>query len=125
MKHLRAFTFDLDDTLWDNRPVLMAAEQSLYDWLCRYYPRISQHYTIEDMLVMRRHLLQQDPGLRNDVTRLRKISLGIAAQTAGYDERLVEPAFAVFSRHATASPPTAMSCLYCANFAARVISLVR
>lgn len=101
MKHLRALTFDLDDTLWDNRPVLMAAEQTLYDWLCRHYPRINQYYRLEDMLALRRSLLQQDPELRNDVTRLRKISLGIAAQTAGYDKRLVEPAFAVFleARH--------------------------
>jgi putative hydrolase of the HAD superfamily len=101
LKHLRALTFDLDDTLWDNLPVLMAAEQTLYDWLCRHYPRISRHYRLEDMLALRRSLLQQDTELRNDVTRLRKISLGIAAQTAGYDERLVEPAFAVFleARH--------------------------
>ena len=24
--NIRALTFDLDDTLWDNRPVLMAAD---------------------------------------------------------------------------------------------------
>ena len=29
---IRAITFDLDDTLWDNRPVIMAAERSLYDY---------------------------------------------------------------------------------------------
>ena len=37
--NIRALTFDLDDTLWDNRPVLRAAEQSLYDWLAEHYPR--------------------------------------------------------------------------------------
>jgi FMN phosphatase YigB (HAD superfamily) len=41
IKQLRALTFDLDDTLWDNRPVLMAAEQTLYDWLGQHYPRIN------------------------------------------------------------------------------------
>lgn len=101
MKQLRALTFDLDDTLWDNRPVLMAAEQSVYDWLCRHYPRIGMHYRLEDMLSLRRRLLQQNPELRHDVTALRKLSLGIAAQTAGYDNTLVEPAFDVFleARH--------------------------
>ena len=49
MKHLSALTFDLDDTLWDNRPVLMAAEQSLYDWLGRYYPGIAHHAEIRNM----------------------------------------------------------------------------
>ncbi|MGB5260314.1 MAG: hypothetical protein WBO34_07295 [Gammaproteobacteria bacterium] len=53
MKQLRALTFDLDDTLWDNTPVLMAAEQSLYDWLCRHYPHISRHYGPDDMPNMR------------------------------------------------------------------------
>ena len=101
MKHLRALTFDLDDTLWDNRPVLMAAEQSLYDWLGRHYPRINQHYSLEDMWSLRQGLLKQNPDLRHDVTALRKDSLHVMAQTCGYDDRLVEPAFDSFleARH--------------------------
>ena len=101
MQEIRALTFDLDDTLWDNRPVLMAAERTLYDWLVENYPDIRLHYGLEDMLVLRQQLLQEDPELRNDVSQLRKHSLRIAAQTAGYDDSLVEPAFAVFleARH--------------------------
>ncbi len=101
MQDVCALTFDLDDTLWDNRPVLMAAERTLYDWLVQHYPDIGQHYRIEDMLLLRQQLLQQDPELRNDVSQLRKHSLRIAAHTAGYDDSLVEPAFAVFleARH--------------------------
>ena len=101
VKYLRALTFDLDDTLWDNRPVLLAAEQSLYDWLIRHYPRIKQHYRLKDMGSLRQELLQLNPELRHDVTTLRKESLHVMAQTAGYDHSLVEPAFAVFleARH--------------------------
>lgn len=101
MKHLRALTFDLDDTLWDNRPVLMAAEQSLYDWLGRHYPRIKARYSLKGMRTLRQDLLQQNPELHHDVTTLRKISLRVAAESAGYDHSLVEPAFAVFleARH--------------------------
>ncbi|GAL07766.1 putative FMN hydrolase [Photobacterium aphoticum] len=29
----KAITFDLDDTLYDNRPVIRRAEQAMYDWL--------------------------------------------------------------------------------------------
>ncbi|UCE77217.1 MAG: HAD-IA family hydrolase [Gammaproteobacteria bacterium] len=99
--NLRALTFDLDDTLWDNRPVLRAAEQSLYDWLAEHYPRIKRHYSLEDMQQLRRDLLQRNPPLRDDVNILRKTSLRLAAETAGYDHSLVEPAFAVFleARH--------------------------
>lgn len=99
--NLRALTFDLDDTLWDNRPVLRAAEQSLYDWLAEHYPRIKRHYSLEDMQQLRRDLLQRNPALRDDVNILRKTSLRLAAETAGYDHSLVEPAFSVFleARH--------------------------
>lgn len=101
MKHIRALTFDLDDTLWDNRPVLMAAERAVYDWLGRHYPQITARYKLEDMPSLRQDLLRQAPELRHDVTALRKTSLRVAAESAGYDHRLVEPAFAVFleARH--------------------------
>ncbi len=101
MKHLRALTFDLDDTLWDNGPVLLAAEQALYDWLGRHYPRISTLFSLADMRELRQRLLQGNPELRHDVTTLRKTSLRFVADSAGYDHDLVEPAFAVFleARH--------------------------
>jgi putative hydrolase of the HAD superfamily len=98
---IRAVTFDLDDTLWDNRPVLVAAERALYDWLAQHYPRISASYSQEDLRSLRQSLLERQPELAHDVTRLRKVSLQIAAESAGYDHSLVEAAFAVFmqARH--------------------------
>mgnify|MGYP001819133338 FL=1 len=99
--NIRALTFDLDDTLWDNRPVLMAAELSLYDWLGKHSPRIKLHYSLEGMLELRQNLLQKNPELQHDVTALRKTSLRIVAEDAGYEHSLVEPAFSVFlkARH--------------------------
>ena len=101
IKQLRALTFDLDDTLWDNRPVLMAAEQTLYDWLGQNYPRIKARHSLEGLRKLSRVQLQRNPELRHNVTKLRKTSLRIAAESVGYDHRLVEPAFAVFleARH--------------------------
>ena len=79
----------------------MAAEQSLYDWLVTHYPRIGLHYKPLDMLNLRKQLQQQNPELQHDVTTLRKTSLRIMAESAGYDQSLVEPAFSVFleARH--------------------------
>lgn len=101
MEQIKALTFDLDDTLWDNRPVLMAAEQTLYDWLARHYPRIGQHYSLEDLRELRMDLVRQQPELGHNMTQLRKFSLRSAAYTAGYDDSLVEPAFEIFikARH--------------------------
>jgi FMN hydrolase / 5-amino-6-(5-phospho-D-ribitylamino)uracil phosphatase len=101
MKHIRFLTFDLDDTLWDNRPVLLTAERSLYDWLARHYPRIGEHYTVESMREQRLELARLEPQLRHHMTALRKRSLQLAAESVGYDHSLVEPAFECFleARH--------------------------
>jgi putative hydrolase of the HAD superfamily len=98
---IQAITFDLDDTLWDNRPVLMAAEQTVHAWLAAHYPRIDEHYTIESLRQMRADLIQRDPMLVHNMTELRKTSLRLAADAVGYDHGLVEPAFQVFieARH--------------------------
>ena len=57
MLQIRALTFDLDDTLWDNRPVMLAAEQALYDWWSDNYPRIGRPYTLEELTGLRRDLM--------------------------------------------------------------------
>ena len=101
VNHIRTLTFDLDDTLWDNRAVLMAAEQTLHDWLHGNYPRITRRYSLDDMRRMRIDLVRQDPGWCSRISELRKHSLRLAARSVGYSDSLVEPGFAVFleARH--------------------------
>lgn len=101
MKNIQALTFDLDDTLWDNRQVLQAAENTLYEWLVAHYPRIGERYTIASLRTMRMDLVRKHPQLGYQMTELRKTSLRLAADSVGYDHSLVEPAFAVFleARH--------------------------
>ena len=38
---IRLITFDLDDTLWDNRPVILGAEAAMRDWLALHTPRLA------------------------------------------------------------------------------------
>ena len=101
MDWIRALTFDLDDTLWDSRPVLMAAEQTLHDWLTDHYPRITGRYSVQALREMRLDLVRRQPDLGHRMTALRKASLRLAAESVGYDHSLVEPAFEVFleARH--------------------------
>ena len=35
---IKVITFDLDDTLWDARPVLITAEEALFTWLSSCCP---------------------------------------------------------------------------------------
>jgi 2-haloalkanoic acid dehalogenase type II len=101
VNNIRALTFDLDDTLWDNRSVLMTAEQTLYDWLAGNYPRIAARYSLEDLRQLRIELMREKPDLRHHISDLRRQSLRLAARSVGYDDSLVEPAFTVFleARH--------------------------
>jgi FMN phosphatase YigB (HAD superfamily) len=63
LQNIRTLTFDLDDTLWDNGPVLEAAEQALYRWLDEHYPRITARYTPASLRTLRQDLLQTTPEL--------------------------------------------------------------
>ena len=44
---VKCVTLDLDDTLWDCPPVIIAAEKAFYDWLGVRFPRIAEHYELD------------------------------------------------------------------------------
>lgn len=92
----KAIIFDLDGTLWDTAPALVRAEQAVYEWLDRHYPRLPQAFSLDELRELRRTLALRYPYLRHDVTELRKASLSIAASHLGLDPRLAEDAFQVF-----------------------------
>ena len=93
---LRAISFDLDDTLWPVGPVLQRAEQRLHAHLRRHHPRLAARFDFEGMLALRARVLNEAPGLAQDVTRLRKAVLARAARESGEDEGAMEKAFEVF-----------------------------
>lgn len=96
MQTIRTLTFDLDDTLWDNRPVMIQAEQALYQWLAEHYPRVAYRYSLADLRQVRMQLAAEQPDLRYRMTALRKQSLRLAADEVGYPEAMVEQAFGYF-----------------------------
>lgn len=89
-------TFDLDDTLYDNRPVMERAEAVLQDWLARQYPRVVQQFSIEALRELRKAVAAEHEHLRHDLTAIRKIALTKAARACGYPPRLADEAFEVF-----------------------------
>ncbi len=98
MLRLTGITFDLDDTLYDNRPVIERAERILHDWLAQNYPRLVERFDISDMYSLRKDVAQAYPHLRHDLTQIRKIALAQAGEKSGYSRHLVDPAFDVFYR---------------------------
>lgn len=102
---IRLITFDLDDTLWDVRPVLHSAELVLREWLARQAPDLND-FSVEALGAIRRTLLEAQPELRHRISELRRRILCHALEQAGYPQgearELAEQAFQVFleARHA-------------------------
>ena len=93
---VRAICFDLDNTLWDVWPVIMRAEQAMYDFLASRYPRVVATMTLEMMRKAREETAAAHPQMRHDFTFLRKQTLREHAREFGYAEHMAEEAFDAF-----------------------------
>ena len=82
---IELITLDLDDTLWDARPVLTRAEDVQYAWIRTHAPRITDHYTVLELQAYRRAMALADPSLRHDFTALRRAALARLLEEHGYD----------------------------------------
>jgi HAD superfamily hydrolase (TIGR01509 family) len=100
---IKVVAFDLDDTLWDLRPVLLRAEEHLNGWLADRVPTL--RYTVEEMRPLRTVVLSEDPGLAGRITELRRRVIEQAMVNSGITRaearRLSDEAMDVFlhARH--------------------------
>ena len=67
---IRLITFDLDDTLWSVKPVLVAADNALRTWLAKHAAALGE-FTAERLQQLRSELVQQQPVLDQLVSELR------------------------------------------------------
>ena len=98
MREVQAIIFDLDDTLWDVRPVILRAEHVMLQYLADRYPRVLELHTIESMRDFRARMALENAAMRHDFTWLRREALRVHAREAGYPETMVDEVFAVFYR---------------------------
>jgi len=82
-KRPKAIGFDLDDTLYDNRPILMAAENALHQFLIEKFPKTAS-LTIKDWTEIRSKLVHQKIELQHDVSRARLHALEAGLLICGY-----------------------------------------
>lgn len=67
-------SFDLDDTLYDNKPVLAAAEAAMLGALAQHAP-LTQHTDSEFWWQQRRLLAKAKPDIRHDIGRWRLLGI--------------------------------------------------
>lgn len=83
---IKALSFDLDDTLWDNGPIIRHATQALANFLRDEYPPIAD-LIHEHWQRHRNALVKQDPRLASDMSVLRHKILQALARQAGFAEQ--------------------------------------
>lgn len=80
---IKVITFDLDDTLWEVTPVLIAAERRLMEWLEQHCPELLQHYSVQSMRNMRMELIKSRPDLAHQITEARRYLMQLAMERSG------------------------------------------
>lgn len=84
MPSIKTITFDLDDTLWDLKPVLIGAENTCFDWLCQRAPELQAQFDLKSFMKFRMGIYHQQPELAHQISDLRKVSVALALEQLGY-----------------------------------------
>lgn len=84
-----AIGFDLDDTLYDNLPILLAAEDALHEFMVTHFPQTAD-LSIQDWTNFRLNLVANNPALSHDVTEARLQSIYAGLNASGYDRQTCE-----------------------------------
>ncbi|MDF7679502.1 5-amino-6-(5-phospho-D-ribitylamino)uracil phosphatase YigB [Enterobacteriaceae bacterium ESL0689] len=79
---ISALTFDLDDTLYDNQPVMDRTRDQSLAFVRRYHPALRQ-FDDQQLQQWRQRLRESEPEIYHDVTEWRRRALALAMQHAG------------------------------------------
>nr|WP_318384903.1 5-amino-6-(5-phospho-D-ribitylamino)uracil phosphatase YigB [uncultured Enterobacter sp.] len=82
--HISAITFDLDDTLYDNRDVILRTEHESLTFVQNYHPALSALQNT-DFQQLRQALRETEPDIYHDVTEWRRRAVEKAMLNAGLD----------------------------------------
>ena len=86
---IKVVSFDLDNTLYDNVPVIERAYNKLYDLLRTNYENLNR-LTLEQFMQTAHEVIEQHPELHYDVSRLRQLHIESLFQS--HDVQTGDPA---------------------------------
>ena len=95
--NIKALSFDLDDTLYDNKPVISKAYQLLYSYLEDNYPKVSDIFTFDRFVNSAITIKQEHPQIV-DLNVIRRLHITATLAAAGYNinSAMEDRAFEVF-----------------------------
>ncbi|NNJ71957.1 MAG: HAD-IA family hydrolase [Enterobacterales bacterium] len=92
----KVLSFDLDDTLYDNTPVIYSAFARLYQYLCDNYPNIKQHYVSVDDFIASAALSRDRYPNVVDFQEIRHRHIADCLTESGYRDYDIKAAYHVF-----------------------------
>ncbi|WP_107851011.1 HAD-IA family hydrolase [Oceanimonas marisflavi] len=95
MAPIKVLSFDLDDTLYDNVPVMTAAEDWLLQALRNDYPE-STLLGADNLAAIKRRLIAEQPALAHDVSACRRKVLSEGLRQQGVAESRTEELAEIF-----------------------------
>lgn len=69
---IKLITFDLDNTLWDINPVIIAAEKRLRNWVAEQVPEAVAHLEMDQLKQVYKKIREEHPELLHHPTNFRK-----------------------------------------------------
>lgn len=102
---IKVITFDLDDTLWDVTPVIINAEQAVFEWLEQHAPKLTDRFNPDSFRKLKWEIYLQNKHLANQISELRTVAVEQALLQVNYSPEIAadyaKKAFKVFidARH--------------------------
>ena len=93
---VKLLSFDLDDTLWPCLPVILRAENVLFDWMAVNVPAIADAHTLESLRQHRSAFIDDNPHIAHNLTEVRLQSMRDLSARHDHHDDWVEQAFEVF-----------------------------
>lgn len=91
LSKIKALSFDLDDTLYANHPLMIEAEKKLQSHIASHYPK-TQTLTVKDWRQIKVTHLKNSPELMSDMGELRRLTLQSGLSFVNYQGEVLKQA---------------------------------
>ena len=95
---VKAITFDLDDTFYDNHPYIRKAEAEQFAFMHQHFPA-SQALTQAHWQRIRKQVILQNPSFKGDMIKLRRAVLTLGLAECGLTGQALEDAVEAIYQH--------------------------
>ena len=87
---IKAISFDLDDTLYSNKPVMLAIAKKMIGYFAKHYPNQTQPLDQRFWSPFRRLAIRQQPDLAHDVVQVRLVCYRLGLMSLGLSENAAQ-----------------------------------